>query len=234
MKNDKDAVFLAGLMVETGERMGKQVVALITDMDQPLGCMIGNALEVVEAVDILRGEGPEDLRQLCLELAGWMLHLGGVSGTVAEGKKRSEKLIGSGEALDRFRQMVALQGGDPRAIDDPKKLPQAHHTMMLSSPKSGHLASLQCEQVGTACVILGGGRERKEDAVDPAVGIVLHKKVGDAVSAGEPLATIYYNAENKALRARQMMEQSYTINDSPVLARRPLIHRVIGKPGEKN
>jgi pyrimidine-nucleoside phosphorylase len=234
MKNDKDAVFLAGLMVETGERMGKQVVALITDMDQPLGCMIGNALEVVEAVDILRGEGPEDLRQLCLELAGWMLHLGGVSGTVAEGKKRSEKLIGSGEALDRFRQMVALQGGDPRAIDDPKKLPQAHHTMMLSSPKSGYLASLQCEQVGTACVILGGGRERKEDAVDPAVGIVLHKKVGDAVSAGEPLATIYYNAENKALRARQMMEQSYTINDSPVLARRPLIHRVIGKPGEKN
>jgi pyrimidine-nucleoside phosphorylase len=234
MKNEKDAVFLADLMVETGERMGKQVVALITDMDQPLGCMIGNALEVVEAVDILRGEGPEDLRQLCLELAGWMLHLGGVSGTVAEGKKRSEKLIGSGEALDRFRQMVALQGGDPRAIDDPKKLPQAHHTMMLSSPKSGHLASLQCEQVGTACVILGGGRERKEDAVDPAVGIVLHKKVGDAVSAGEPLATIYYNAEDKALRARQMMEQSYTINDSPVLARRPLIHRVIGKPGEKN
>jgi pyrimidine-nucleoside phosphorylase len=234
MKNEKDAVFLADLMVETGERMGKQVVALITDMDQPLGCMIGNALEVVEAVDILRGEGPEDLRQLCLELAGWMLHLGGVSGTVAEGKKRSEKLIGSGEALDRFRQMVALQGGDPRAIDDPKKLPQAHHTMMLSSPKSGHLASLQCEQVGTACVILGGGRERKEDAVDPAVGIVLHKKVGDAVSAGEPLATIYYNAENKALRARQLMEQSYTINDSPVLARRPLIHRVIGKPGEKN
>jgi pyrimidine-nucleoside phosphorylase len=234
MKNEKDAVFLADLMVETGERMGKQVVALITDMDQPLGCMIGNALEVVEAVDILRGEGPEDLRQLCLELAGWMLHLGGVSGTVAEGKKRSEKLIGSGEALDRFRQMVALQGGDPRAIDDPKKLPQAHHTMMLSSPKSGHLASLQCEQVGTACVILGGGRERKEDAVDPAVGIVLHKKVGDAVSAGEPLATIYYNADNKALRARQMMEQSYTINDSPMLESRPLIHCVIGKPGEKN
>ncbi len=234
MKSEKDAAFLAELMVETGERMGKQMVALITDMDQPLGCMIGNALEVVEVVDILRGEGPEDLRQLCLELAGWMLHLGGVSRTVAEGKKLSEKLIASGEALDRFRQMVELQGGDPRAIDDPRKLPQAQHSITVSSQKSGFLASLQCEQVGTACVILGGGRERKEDAVDPAVGIVLHKKVGDEVSAGEPLATIYYNAETRAARVRQLLEQSYVITDSPLREKRPLIHRVIGKPGEKN
>jgi thymidine phosphorylase len=234
MKSERDAAFLADLMVETGERMGKQVVALITDMDQPLGCMIGNALEVVEAVQILRGEGPEDLRQLCLELAGWMLHLGGVAATVAEGKTESEKLISSGKALERFRQMVELQGGDPRAIDDTKKLPQAQHSMILSSPKGGYLASLQCEHFGTACVILGGGRERKEDSVDPAVGIVLHKKVGDAVSAGEPLATIYYNAENKALRARQLLEQSYEISESPEREKRPLIHRVIGKPGEKN
>jgi pyrimidine-nucleoside phosphorylase len=238
MKSEKDAAFLADLMVETGERMGKQVVALITDMDQPLGCMIGNALEVVEVVDILRAEGPEDLRQLCLELAGWMLHLGAVSATVAEGKEQSAKLIASGKALDRFRKMVELQGGDPRAIDDPKKLPQAHHATVLSSPKNGYLASLQCEQVGTACVILGGGRERKEDAVDPAVGIVLHKKVGDAVATGEPLATIYYNAETRATRARQLLEQSYQITDSPVREKRPLIHRVIGrgiaKTGEKN
>jgi len=234
MKNEKDAAFLAELMVETGERMGKQVVALITDMDQPLGKMIGNALEVVEVVEVLRGEGPEDLRQLCLELAGWMLYLGGASVTVAEGKERSEKLIASGVALDRFRQMVALQGGDPRAIDDTKKLPQAQQTMILSSPKNGYLASLQCEMVGTACVILGGGRERKEDSVDPAVGIVLHKKVGDAVSAGEPLATIYYNAETRAARARQVLEESYEITDSPSHQKRPLIHRVIGRPGEKN
>jgi pyrimidine-nucleoside phosphorylase len=237
MKNEKDAAFLADLMVETGERMGKQVVALITDMDQPLGWMIGNALEVVEVVDILRGEGPEDLRRLCLELAGWMLHLGGVSATVAEGKKQSAKLIASGKALDRFRQMVELQGGDPRAIDDPKRLPQAQHKTVLSSPQSGYLASLQCERVGTACVILGGGRERKEDAVDPAVGILLHKKVGDAVSAGEALATIYYNAETRAARARQLLEESYQISDSP-REKRPLIHRVIGRvigtPGEKN
>jgi len=209
-------------------------VALITDMDQPLGCMIGNALEVVEVVEVLRGEGPVDLRQLCLELAGWMLHLGGVAATVEEGKKQSEYLIASGKALDRFRQMVELQGGDPRAIDDLKKLPQARHRTTLCSPKVGYVASLQCEQVGTACVILGGGRERKEDSVDPAVGIVLHKKVGDAVSPGEPLATVYYNAETRAARARQLLEESYQIADSPAREKRPLIHRVIGKPGEKN
>lgn len=234
MKSDEDAAFLAELMVETGERMGKQVVALITDMDQPLGNTIGNALEVVEVVEVLRGQGPEDLRQLCLELAGWMLYLGGVSDTVAEGKKQSGKLIVSGEALDRFRQMVKLQGGDPQSIDDPKRLPQAQRTMKLSSSMDGYITSLQCEQVGTACVILGGGRERKEDSVDPAVGIVLHKKLGDAVSAGEPLATIYYNAEARAVRARQLLEGSYRITDSPAHEKRPLIHRVIGKPGEKN
>jgi pyrimidine-nucleoside phosphorylase len=234
MKSEKDAAFLAELMVETGVRMGKRVVALITDMDQPLGCMIGNALEVVEVVEVLRGEGPHDLRELCLELSGWMLHLGGVADTVAAGKKQSEKLIASGRALDRFRQMVELQGGDPRTIDDPKKLPQARHTTIVSSSRNGYLTSLQCEQVGTACVILGGGRERKEDSVDPAVGIVLHKKVGDAVSAGEPLATIHSNAEERLGRAQQLLVESYQITDKPVSEKGPLIHRVIGKPGEKN
>jgi pyrimidine-nucleoside phosphorylase len=234
MKREEDAVFLAELMVETGERMGKQVVALITDMDQPLGNMIGNALEVVEVVDILRGNGPADLHQLCLELAGWMLHLGGVARTVADGKKQSEKLIVCGQALERFRQMVELQGGDPRVIDDPKKLPQAQHTMTIASPRNGHLISLQCEQVGTACVILGGGREKKEDSVDPSVGIVLHKKVGGSVSSGEPLATIYYNAESRAARAKQLLEESFRIGDSPAHEKRPLIHRVIGKTGDNN
>ncbi len=238
MKSEKDAAFLAELMVETGERMGKQVVALITDMDQPLGNMIGNALEVVEVVEVLRGAGPEDLRELCLELAGWMLHLGGVSKTVAEGKQESAKLISSGRALERFRQMVELQGGDARVIDDVKRLPQAQHTTQVASAKTGYLTSMQCEQIGTACVILGGGRERKEDAVDPAVGIVLHKKVGDRVATAEAIATIYYNAEAQAARARQLIEASCEVADSPP-AKRPLIHkvighRVIGKSGEKN
>ena len=228
MKSEKDAAFLAELMVETGERMGKRTVALITDMDQPLGNMIGNALEVVEVVDVLRGGGPQDLRDLCLELAAWMLHLGGVSKTVAEGKQESAKLLASGKALERFRQMVELQGGDPRVVDDPKILPQARHSQQVLSAKEGYIASLQCEQVGTACVILGGGRERKEDSVDPAVGIVLHRKVGDRVAAGEPIATIYYNSGSRVERAQQLLEESCGISDSPPSEKRLLIHRVIG------
>jgi len=234
MKSEKDAAFLAELMVETGERMGKKVVALITDMDQPLGNKIGNALEVIEVIEVLRAGGPEDLREVCLELAGWMLHLGSVSSTVAEGKQQSAKLISSGKALDKFRQMVELQGGDARVIDDAKRLPQAQHTMPVPSAKSGYLASMQCEQIGTACVILGGGRERKEDSVDPAVGVVLHKKVGDRVAAGEPLATIHYNADAQAARARQLIEASCKIADAAPSMKRPLIHRVIGTSGEKH
>jgi pyrimidine-nucleoside phosphorylase/thymidine phosphorylase len=234
MKSERDAAFLAELMVETGERMGKRVVALITDMDQPLGSMIGNALEVVEVIEILRGDGPEDLRELCLELAGWMLHLGGVSRTVADGKERSAKLISSGRALDKFRQMVELQGGDTRIIDDPKRLPQAQHSLEVLGSKDGYLASMQCEQIGTACVTLGGGRERKEDSVDPAVGIVLHRKVGDRVAIGDSLATVYYNAEAKAAQARQLIEASCEIASVAPSTKRPLIHKVIGESGEKN
>jgi pyrimidine-nucleoside phosphorylase len=228
MKNEKDAAFLAELMVETGERMGKRVVALITDMDQPLGNMIGNALEVIECVEVLQGKGPEDLRELCLELAGWMLHLGGASKSVAEGKQQSASLISSGKALEKFRQMIELQGGDPRVIEDFTRLPQAQHTVEIAGTKAGYIASMQCEQIGTACVILGGGRERKEDSVDPSVGIVLHKKVGDRIAVGEPLATIYYNSEANAARAQQLIEASCEIAQTAP-AKRPLVHRIIGE-----
>ncbi len=232
MKSQKDATFLAELMVETGCRMGKTVAALITDMDQPLGNMIGNALEVIEVVEVLRGGGPPDLRELCLELAGWMLHLGGVADTVAQGKQQSAALISSGKALEKFRQMVELQGGDARVIDDSTTLPHARHTMKVTSAKAGYLSSMQCEQIGTACVILGGGRERKEDSVDPAVGIALHKKVGDRVAAGEALATIHYNDEAKAARARQLVEASCVVTDTTP-TKRPLIHSIIGESEEK-
>jgi thymidine phosphorylase len=234
MKSEKDAAFLAELMVETGERMGKQVVALITDMDQPLGNMIGNALEVVEVVEVLRGAGPDDLRELCLELAAWMLHLGGAAKSVSEGKTRSAELIASSKALERFREMVKLQGGDVGVIDDPKSFPQARSTTEVTSPRSGFVTAMQCEQIGTACVILGGGRERKEDSVDPAVGIILRKKVGDRVNAGEALATIHYNAESRGERARQMIAESYQIAEAAPQAKRPLVHRVIGMSGRTN
>jgi pyrimidine-nucleoside phosphorylase len=234
MKSEKDAVFLAELMAETGERMDKRTAAVITDMDQPLGNMIGNALEVVEVIDVLRGGGPADLRELCLELAGWMLHMGGVSKNVADGKKRSADLITSGQALEKFGVMIELQGGDSRVVDDPKRLPHSQHTMQITSPRTGYLASMQCEQIGTAGVILGGGRERKEDSVDPAVGIVLHKKVGDHVNSGELIATIHYHSQARAERAKQLIESSCRMEDAPPKAKRPLIHKVIEQKAEQN
>jgi thymidine phosphorylase len=177
---------------------------------------------------VLQGKGPEDLKELCLELAGWMLHLGGAAPTVAEGKQQGAKLISTGQALEKFRQMIELQGGDARVIDDAKRLPQAQHTVQIAATKSGYIASVQCEQIGTACVILGGGRERKEDSVDPSVGIVLHGKVGDRVADGEPLATIHYNSAAKAARAQQLIESSCEIAETAP-AKRPLVHRIIGK-----
>jgi pyrimidine-nucleoside phosphorylase/thymidine phosphorylase len=193
--------------------------------------MIGNALEVIEVVEVLRGDGPEDLSELCLHLAGWMLHLGGVSKTVAEGTQLSSQLISSGKALDKFRHMIELQGGDARVVDDTTRLLQARQTCQIVSPKTGVISSMQCEHIGTACVILGGGRERKEDSVDPAVGIVLHKKVGDQVAGQEPLATVYYNSDARAQRACRLIADSIQIADV-VPAKRPLIHRVIQRSGE--
>ena len=233
MKKEEDAVFLAELMVETGERMGKKMVALITDMDQPLGLYVGNSLEVAEVLEVLRGEGPHDLRELCLELAGWMFHLGGVASSLARGKSTAEQLITSGKALDKFRQMVELQGGDARVIDDPDRLPRAKHKLDVAAQSSGYVAAIECEAVGTACVVLGGGREKKEDSVDPAVGMILYKKVGDRVTAGESVCTIHYNSEARAQRAKSLLENSYRIADAPPAHARPLVHRVIHRSGEE-
>src|SRR5205085_2672616 len=174
---------------------GKKMVALITDMDQPLGRYVGNALEVVECIEIMRGHGADDLRELCLELAAWMFFLGGRSKDVAAGRVLSAELITSGAALARFRDMVKAQGGDERVIDDPKRLPQAAHKIDVYAPRDGYVTSIMNEKLGTATVVLGGGREKKEDSVDPAVGLVVHKKLGDRVNRDEPLLTIHYNAD---------------------------------------
>jgi len=227
MKSEEDAAHLARLMVETGQRMGKQVVALITGMDQPLGRCVGNALEVAECIEVLNGRGPDDLRQLCLELAGWMFLLGGSATSIEQGEALAEKMIKSGKALERFREMVALQGGDVSVLDHPERLPQAQHRMEVASPKTGYVNAIQCEQMGTACVILGGGREKKEDAIDHAVGYVVHRKVSDRVEAGEPLCTLHYNSELRAARARQLILQSYEIGDAPVAETKALVRKVI-------
>jgi pyrimidine-nucleoside phosphorylase len=226
MKTEEDAAFLAELMVETGERMGKKMVALLTDMDQPLGFNVGNSLEAEEVLSVLRGKGPEDLRELCTELAAWMFVLGGRCGDLAGARSLYEELIQSGSALAKFGEMIELQGGDPEVIEDPAILPRAKHSIEVRSPARGYVGAIQCEAVGTACVVLGGGREKKEDAIDPAVGIVIHKKVSDRVVAGDALCTIHYNDESRMMRARQLLQQSYSIGDS-MPSPRKLIHRVI-------
>jgi pyrimidine-nucleoside phosphorylase/thymidine phosphorylase len=207
--------------------MGKQMVALITNMDQPLGRMVGNAMEVSECIEVLHGGGPEDLRELCLHLAAWMFYLGGATKTVAEGKVLAGGIIASGKAFERFRQMVELQGGDIGVINDPSRLPSADCRVEARSAAGGFVSSIACEHIGTACVILGGGREKKEDAVDPAVGIVVHKKIGDRVSLGEALCTIHCHSEASAERAKKMIAESYTISAAAPAHRPSLIHRVI-------
>jgi len=234
MKSEEDAVFLAELMVETGQRMGKKVVALVTDMDQPLGFRIGNSLEVIEVLEILHGEGPAALRELCLELAGWMFLVGGAVPSLSAGKQIAQQIIDSGRGLAKFREMVELQGGDLSVIDDPMRLPRAKHIVEVLSPENGYVAAIASETVGTACVILGGGREKKEDTVDPSVGIVLHKKVGDPVSAKESLASIHYNSESRAGKAKQLIQESYHIAGAPPSESRPLVHRVIPATGGQN
>jgi len=227
MKTEKDSVHLAELMVETGERMGKKMVALITDMDQPLGLKVGNALEVAECIEVMNGGGPADLREVSVELAAWMFYLAARTPSVDEGRTLADKLIRNRSALKKFREIVVNQGGDLRAIDDPKRLPQAQHRVTVLSPTSGFIETIQCEQVGIASLVLGGGREKKEDVIDPAVGLILHKKVGDAVHAGEELCTVLYNSDARLGTARNLLQQAYRIADQPPATRRPLIHRVI-------
>jgi len=231
MKTEKESIFLAELMVETGKQMGKKMVALITDMDQPLGWKVGNALEIEECIEVMKGGGPTDLRELCLELAAWMLYLAGRTTSVNHGRELAVEIIRSQSALEKFREIIWLQGGDSSVIDDPARLPQAQHRLPILSPATGFVGAIHCEQVGIASLVLGGGREKKEDAIDPAVGLVLHKKVGDPVHAGEPLCTIRYNSDARLRDVRRLLEQAYRIAEQPPREVRPLVHRVISGQG---
>jgi pyrimidine-nucleoside phosphorylase len=227
MKKQKDAEYLAELMVETGTRMGKKIVALITDMEQPLGRKIGNSLEVEECVEVLHGGGPADLRELSLELSAWMFVLGGRTKSVSEGRELAAEMIASGRARDTFREVVKLQGGEPKIVDDPGLLPQAKHTARLPAKRDGYVTAIHCEQVGIASMTLGGGREKKEDSVDPGVGLVLEKKIGDPVKAGENLCTIHYNLDARLVPAIRLLAESFEIGDQAP-ARLPLVRKIIG------
>jgi pyrimidine-nucleoside phosphorylase len=227
MAKEEDAIRLAELMVDTARRMGKKCVALLTDMDQPLGRMAGHANEVIESIEVLKGRGPADLRELSVELSAWMFYLGARTESVEAGRSLAEEMIASGKALESFRKCIRLQGGDARVIDDYSLMPEAKFRAEITSAKSGCIVATSCRDFGVALAVLEGGRNRKEDVIDPAVGLEFHKRIGDRVSTGEKLVTIHYNSEAKFGEVRKTIENAFIFGEEePLLP--PLIRQVIG------
>lgn len=224
MKNEEDAIRLAETMVRIGNHVGRKTMAVISDMSQPLGYAIGNALEVKEAIDTLKGEGPEDLTELVLALGSQMVVLAGKATTLEEARNMLKEAIASGAGLAKFKKFVANQGGDPSVIDHPEKLPQAKYAIDLPAITSGYVSQMVADQIGVAAMMLGAGRATKEDKIDFAVGIVLRKKVGDRVEAGEPLATIYANRE-AVEDVKEKIYDNITISDHGEEPK--LIHKII-------
>ena len=196
MKTLADAEALAHTMVKIGHQVGRKTLAVISDMSQPLGYMIGNALEVKEAIQTLQGQGPEDLTELCLVLGGQMLLAANRVASLEEGKALLQEQIDSGRALEVFKTFLANQGGDTRIVDNPDLLPQARYQIPLLAQSSGVVSQWVADEVGVAAMMLGAGRETKEDIIDPAVGIELCAKVGDPIQEGQPLAILHSNRED--------------------------------------
>lgn len=196
MKTVEDARALATAMVQIGNNVGRQTMAIISDMSQPLGFAIGNSLEVKEAIDTLRGKGPEDLTELCMVLGSQMVVVGGKAKDLEEARGMLLEVIENGSAIEILKNFIEGQGGNPAVVDSPELLPQAQYTFEVPSKESGYISFIEADEIGTAAMILGAGRATKESEIDLAVGIVLHKKVGDAVKEGESLATIHANSQN--------------------------------------
>lgn len=225
MKELSESKELAEAMVQIGKNLGRQTSAVISDMSQPLGFMIGNALEVQEAIDTLKGQGPEDLTDLCLTLGSHMTVLAGKAETLEEGRKLLQDSIDSGKALAQFKTFIEAQGGDSSVVENPSKLPQARFKTDIPAENSGYVSGIVADQVGTAAMLLGAGRVTKSSEIDLGVGIQLKKKIGDAVKAGEPLATIYANSED-ITASKQKITESYKISATETQAP-PLVYDVI-------
>ena len=216
---------LAREMIEIGRSFGRTVGAAITDMNQPLGHAVGNALEVAEAIQALRGGGPGDLRALCVELCAIILNMVEPDSHVDAARERAEKTLDSGAALDVFRMIIAAQDGDARVLGDLSLLPSAKLMREVRSLRSGYVSAIAVDRIGMAASILGAGREHKEDAIDPAVGIVVEKKLGDKVDAGERLAVLHANDPSLPPRAEAIVMDAYTIGD--YVSPPPLVHEVV-------
>lgn len=224
MKTQEDAEKLAYAMVRIGNHVGRKTIAIISDMSQPLGFAIGNALEVKEAIETLQGKGPKDLTELVLTLGSQMVILAGKAKTSEEAKEMLLDAIHSGKALAKFKEFLANQGGDASIVDDLTKLPQAKYKIELPAKQSGYISRMVADEIGVASMILGAGRATKEDVIDLAVGLVLHKKVGDKVEEGESILTIYSNRENVE-DVKQKLYDNIFIADTATAP--TLIHTVI-------
>ncbi|MED2010883.1 pyrimidine-nucleoside phosphorylase [Brevibacillus borstelensis] len=226
MKTLEQAETLASAMVQIGTQVGRRTVAVISDMNQPLGFAVGNALEVKEAIDTLAGRGPKDLTELALAIGAHMLVLGELVADVEEGRKRLEEIMDSGKAVEKLAQMIEAQGGNKEDVYNPDRLPKASLTAEVKASQDGYISAIDAETVGHASVVLGAGRLTKEMPIDLAVGIVLAKKRGDQVRKGDVLATVHANDEKLLKQAVEELKGAYTY-DSESLIDQPLIYKII-------
>jgi pyrimidine-nucleoside phosphorylase len=210
-------------MVDIGQLAGREVVALLSDMNQPLGNAVGNSLEVVEAIETLKDNGPQDFLEHCLHVSAHMLVLGKRVKDLAEGRAMAEKSIANGSAFEKFRVLVEAQGGDVSYVNATSTFPRAEYVEVVKSPQSGYLAQIQARSVGEAAVVLGAGRARKSDPIDHAVGFLIHHKVGDQVEKGDPLFTIHANDREKLEEVRGVVLAAHHFSEDPV-ERLPLFY----------
>jgi len=232
MQEYKDALKLGKIMVNIGLELGKETVAVVSNMDEPLGFAIGNSLEVKEAIEILKDKGPEDLRNLCLVLGAHMLKLGGAVNNYKEGKNRLEKTLKDGTAFDKFKEMITAQGGNPKIVDNPELLLQAKHCTKIKADRSGYVQKIDSRLIGESAMLLGAGREKKESEIDLSVGIILKKKVGNKVNIDEDLAEVHYNDSEKLKGAKNKLFSSFMIGDKKP-KKLPLILATISNEGVK-
>ena len=230
MKTLDDSFALAKEMVEIGTAMNRETIGIISDMDEPLGSAVGNSLEVIEAIEALKGRGPKDFMMLCETLGAYMLVSSKIASNYEDGVRRIKEALESGAALEKFKEFVLNQGGDPRVADDYSLLPQANHVVEIKSDKTGFIDKIEAEAVGVSAMILGAGRETKEDELDLSAGIILKKKVGDFVNEGDTLALIHFNRENKFEDAKKRLENAYIISEERSEPKK-LIYGVVTKDG---
>jgi pyrimidine-nucleoside phosphorylase len=227
MKKQVDARRLAQMMVGIGRRMDKRVQALITDMNQPLGYAVGNALEVMEVSQTLMNQGPPDLTRLCLELTARMIHLAKIAPTLDDARHEAENKLVDGSGYRKFKQVIEAQGGNAQALDKFELLPNATGMREIASPRAGYVSAIDAEDIGQASTLMGAGRSRKEDRIDPAVGVILEVKTGDKVDAGSVLCRLYYTSEEHVEEASELVEGAFRVS-SQKAEDRALILEVVG------